>query len=72
VLLSGQKKIPNGVPNLSLIDQGKELGYTRERERERERKRKIEKERAPGLRCPSPPWAGPVGLADDHRDISMS
>jgi hypothetical protein len=69
VLLSGQKKIPNGVPNLSLIDQGKELGYTRERER---RKRKIEKERALGLRCPSPPWAGPVGLADDHRDISMS
>jgi hypothetical protein len=39
VLLSGQKKIPNGVPNLSLIDQGKELGYTREREREREREK---------------------------------
>jgi hypothetical protein len=38
------------------IDQGKELGYTRERERKRKRrKRKTEEKRALGLCRPSPP-----------------
>jgi hypothetical protein len=50
------------------MDQGKDLGYTREREVEKRkrRKRKIERKGALGLRCPSPPYAGPAGLVDDN------
>jgi hypothetical protein len=44
VLLSVGKNPPQmGCLAFPFIDQGKELGYTRERERERERKRKRRK-----------------------------
>jgi hypothetical protein len=60
-----------GHPSFPLIDQGKDLGYTREKKRNRG-ERKTERKRALGLRCPSPLRAGPTGPADDNEGVRMS
>jgi hypothetical protein len=55
-----------GRPAFPFIDQGKDLGYTRERKR---RKRKTGKKRALGLCLPSPLPAGPAGPADNNGGV---
>ena len=60
-----EKRIPLlGRLAFPLIGQGKDLG-TQERERE------IEKGIAPGLCCPSPPRAGPMGPMDDNEGVRI-
>jgi hypothetical protein len=55
-----------GRPAFPFIDQGKNLGYTRERKK---RKRKTEMKGALELRRPPPPRAGPVGPTDDSGSV---
>jgi hypothetical protein len=54
------------------IDQGKDLGYTRERERENEEREKTEEKRALGLCRPSPLQVGPTGHSVDNEGVHTS
>jgi hypothetical protein len=60
-----------GRPTFPFIGQGKDLGYKREGERQRKRRKEKIEERAPGLRCPSPPWVGPAGPVDNNEGVHM-
>jgi hypothetical protein len=63
MLMSVREKDPQmGCPAFPFIDQGKDLGYKRERKT---------KERALGLRCTSPLWVGLAGPVDDNESVCM-